>query len=199
MYERHVCHLALAFAYAVRLRTICAPGCPLTANWGASSRSQRPSVGAIDAPCCPLSGPGIKKNPVKGFFVPFLGAGRETRQAEEVSCWVDAQKLCEPRPDVGAGADEGRTLRRGSGYERKVEAATKGVLEGEAIAAEREAPFHRFDVRKATTRSTAVGTRREDSERKVCGAAAGNDGGSSFRGAATHLGVGGGIGGVSGK
>ena len=45
--------------HAVRLRTICAPGCPLTATRGASSHFQRSSIGAIDAPCCPLSGSGI--------------------------------------------------------------------------------------------------------------------------------------------
>jgi hypothetical protein len=123
----------------------------------------------------------------------------QIRQGEEVSCWVDAQKLCEPRPDVGAGADEGRTVCRGSGYERKVEAATEGVLEGEAIASKREATFHWFDVPEAATRSKRVEPRLEISERNVCGTAAGNDGGGSFRGAATHLGVGGGIGGVSSK
>jgi hypothetical protein len=41
--------------FCVRLRTICAPGCPLTANWGTSSHFQRSSVGAIDAHRWPLS------------------------------------------------------------------------------------------------------------------------------------------------
>ena len=123
----------------------------------------------------------------------------QIRQAEEVSCWVDAQKLCEPRPDVGAGADEGRTVCRGSGYERKVEAATEGVLEREAIAAEREATFYWSDVCEAATRSEAVGSRLEAREGEVCGTAAGNDGVGSFRRATTHLRASGGIGGVSGK
>jgi hypothetical protein len=63
--------------FCVRLRTICALGYPLTANWGAFSQFQRSSVGAIDAPCWPLSGSAIKKKSVKGFFVPFLGAGSD--------------------------------------------------------------------------------------------------------------------------
>ena len=60
---------------------------------------------------------------------------------------------------MGAGADEGSAVCRGSGYEGKAEAAPEGVLEREAMASEREATFHWVDVREATARSKRVGTR----------------------------------------
>jgi hypothetical protein len=53
----YVCHSALDFAYAVHLRTMCAPGCPLTEIWGGSHSlpegrpvrrcNRRASVGSI--------------------------------------------------------------------------------------------------------------------------------------------------------
>ena len=77
IYKHHVCHSALAFAYAVHLRTICAPGCPLTDVWGGSTHFQRPSVGAIDAPRRALTGSTINKKSAKGFLLPFLGRGSD--------------------------------------------------------------------------------------------------------------------------
>ena len=68
-------HLPPSFRSYVHLRTIRAPGYPLTAKWGPSSHFQRPSVGAIDAPCWPLSGSAIKKNWFEVFLSPFWGEG----------------------------------------------------------------------------------------------------------------------------
>jgi hypothetical protein len=89
-HKHHLCHSALAFvlrhAHAVRLRTICAPGCPLTATRGSSSHFQRPPIGAIDAPCCPLSGPGINKNWANSFFCALLCQGIDVVHGGMCTC-----------------------------------------------------------------------------------------------------------------
>ena len=99
-HKHHLCHSALAFvlrhAHAVLLRTTCAPGCPLTATRGASSHFQRSSIGAIDAPCCPLSGSGIKKNWANSFFVPYYARGlicTTHPTASRVGSWTPCSAL----------------------------------------------------------------------------------------------------------
>ena len=80
IYKHHVCHSALDFTYAVHLRTMCAPGYPLTDIWGGSTHFQRPSVGAIDAPRRALTGSTINKKSAKGFLLPFLGRGSDKQR-----------------------------------------------------------------------------------------------------------------------
>jgi hypothetical protein len=74
--------------FCVRLRTICAPRYPLTANWVTSSHFQRSSVGAIDTSRWSLSGSAIKKNGLKFevFFRHFWGEGVKCRSIVVGAC-----------------------------------------------------------------------------------------------------------------